>query len=343
MKALNAVKILFAQIYEENIGFGRREVVKKCQELKVNPRTAYYWIAIYEKNGTLERKKGSGRPVVVASKKNVKRIRKYFENKVGVSQRKMARKLKCHPSTINRILKRKTGIVFYKRKKKPKLTEKQKREAKPKCRKMYDTFSKRDFVLDDESYFTLSGSTLSGNRGYYTSDQKNAPDDVKHYYKSKYEEKVLVWVAISPKGISSALFRKSGLAVNSKVYLDLCILKRLVTFLNKHYKSSNNSYVFWPDLASSHYAKVVQSCLKMLKIDFVPKSMNPANMPQVRPIEDFWAHLKTAVYDKGWAAKNVKQLKTRIEYKLRKINLRFVQHLASSVNRRLRNVIRHGI
>jgi hypothetical protein len=37
--------------------------------------------------------------------------------------------------------------------------------------------------------------------------------------------------------------------------------------------------------------------------------MNPANVPEARPIEDFWAHLKRNVYMDGWQAKNLNQLK----------------------------------
>ena len=49
----------------------------------------------------------------------------------------------------------------------------------------------------------------------------------------------------------------------------------------------HNKYVFWPDLASAHYAQVVQDYLKEKKINYVPKWMDPANVPKARPIEDF--------------------------------------------------------
>ena len=37
--------------------------------------------------------------------------------------------------------------------------------------------------------------------------------------------------------------------------------------------------------------------------------MNPANAPKLRPIEDFWGILKQKVYEKGWRAKSIDQLK----------------------------------
>ena len=48
-------------------------------------------------------------------------------------------------------------------------------------------------------------------------------------------EKVLVWVAISPKGMSQIYFRASGLAVNQDVYLNDCLIKRLKQFIAQHY------------------------------------------------------------------------------------------------------------
>jgi hypothetical protein len=38
--------------------------------------------------------------------------------------------------------------------------------------------------------------------------------------------------------------------------------------------------------------------------------MNPANAPKLRPIEDFWS-LKQKVYEKGWKAKSIDQLKKK--------------------------------
>ena len=85
-----------------------------------------------------------------------------------------------------------------------------------------------------------------------------------------------------------------------------------MTFIQEHHR--DEKYVFWPDLASSHYAKMVINWLEEKKIPIVPKAMNPANLPEARTIEDFWAILKRDVYMDGWAADNLRQLETRIRY-----------------------------
>ena len=73
------------------------------------------------------------------------------------------------------------------------------------------------------------------------------PENVKYKFQEKYPQKLLVYLAISPKGVSKPFFVPSGLAVNQKVYLESCVKKVLEPFIQKHYKQGK--YVFWPDLA----------------------------------------------------------------------------------------------
>ena len=56
----------------------------------------------------------------------------------------------------------------------------------------------------------------------------------------------------------------------------------------KHHK--DNNYFFWPDLVKFHYAKACVSWMSE-NIDFVPKSMNPPNLPQACPFENCWGGL----------------------------------------------------
>jgi len=52
-------------------------------------------------------------------------------------------------------------------------------------------------------------------------------------------------------------------------------MKRLRKFIRE--KHSDNNYIFWPDLASSHYAKSVTRWMHANHINFVPKENNPPN------------------------------------------------------------------
>ena len=85
--------------------------------------------------------------------------------------------------------------------------------------------------------------------------------------------------------ISTPYFVPSGLAVKQYVYLKECIIKRLMPFIKRHHPEGN--FVFWPDLASAHYAKSVTSYLISKNITFVQKADNSPAVPELRPVENF--------------------------------------------------------
>lgn len=175
---------------------------------------------------------------------------------------------------------------------------------------------------------------------FYSSDIAKTPASVKYNPVKKFEPKLLVWLCISEKGISDPIFRQSGMAVNRNVYIDF-IKKGVMPLIKKHH--SDEKYKFWPDLASSHYATEVVNFYRDKKIKFVEKHENPANVPEVRAIEDFWSILKAKVYEKGWVALDLAQLKCRIRYCLRKMDLDLVYRLLAGTSARLNRVRMYGL
>ena len=124
----------------------------------------------------------------------------------------------------------------------PKRNESQATKVKILCDRLYRIYRHHKFIIDDESYFTSAHSSLNGNNIYYTFDVSETPSSVKYRLTAKFEEKILVLVAFSAKGISNLMFRKSGMAINQEVYRDQCIKKRLVPFIKKHH--SDDRYIF---------------------------------------------------------------------------------------------------
>ena len=112
-------------------------------------------------------------------------------------------------------------------------------------------------------------------------------------------------------------------------------------FIAKHH--ADGKYLFWPDLASAHYAKSVTSYLTDNNINFVQKFENPPNLPECRPIEKFWSLLKSLVYKSNWQAKNLSQLKNRILYCLSCIDNKVIQNLFQQVTSLVNRVRRNGV
>jgi len=218
------------------------------------------------------------------------------------------------------------------KKKCPKYSENQKVLVKRQCAWLYRYCRNHDFIIDDEKYFTL---THTSNDSFLSSPNKSLnTENVKYSPKAKFEPKVMLWLAISGKGMTKPYFKKSRLNIDQNTYLNDCIIHRLVPFIND--KHSDNNYLFWPDKASSHYGSKVVTYLKDNGIKFVEKYRNPTNVPQCRPIEDFWANLAKNVYKNGWRADNVIQLKNRIRSCLKKMDTKTVTRAVSGVCKRLR-------
>ena len=201
------------------------------------------------------------------------------ENHVGISQRKLSKKFKVSRPCIQRSLK-KIGLKYYKRRRSPKYSQKQLEQIPAKCRKLRREFTDQEtfIIVDDEKYFTFSGEETPGNAGFYYSNKESTPDDVKFKFRQKFEPKILVWLSLSSKGISTPFIGTTkGPAVDTDVYIRKC-LPKLLKFIEKH--NLGDKYIFCLDLASSHYANKTSAWLNEQKVPFVPKVANPPNVPK---------------------------------------------------------------
>ena len=78
-------------------------------------------------------------------------------------------------------------------------------------------------------------------------------------------------------------------------------------------------------------------------INHVDKCDNSANLPEARPIEDLWSILKGKVYENGWEAKSLHQLKLRIKKCLRELNPATIQALLGGVKGRIDKIRRNNV
>ncbi|CAF3026469.1 unnamed protein product [Rotaria sp. Silwood2] len=128
-------------------------------------------------------------------------------------------------------------------------------------------------IAYDEKYFILSNDDMPQNIGFYSFDTEHPSDNVKYKTKEKYPKHVLSLVSLISKS-------------------------KLVQFIEVQHV--DEEYIFWPNLASSHYADETTQWFLQYKINFVPKQINPSNVPKARPIEDFfWSILASKIYEGG--------------------------------------------
>lgn len=316
------------------------EIVRLFEDQNISRRTIYRTIADCEQGIPCLNLPKSGRPRTFTHNRADRLVRS-AKDRVGVSLRKLGRQYRTSKNTVSRELSR-HGLKYRKRKKCPKYTENQLARIPRCCRALRRTHfaNNRVIVIDDEKYFTLGNSEIKGNDGFYTNNIQDCPDNVKYKEKAKFADKILVWCAISVAGISRPYVgRVRGEALDSQRYIQNCLTK-LADFLHEHH--AEDDIMFWPDLASCHYARDTQNWLNAQNIPFVPKNDNPPNLPQARPIEDFWALLSRKVYSGGWEAENEEQLRRRIFRKIREVDVGVVQNLMRDIRRKLRLVEQYG-
>ncbi len=327
--------------YNANKDQGKAYTVKHFEAEKERRTTIYRIIQRIDDGIPMVHQRGAGRPAVKMPKDKIRHMKRLFNNKRGISQRKAAAKYKVTQQYIQNLLKTKTDIRCRKRIKIPKRTDKQKVEGRTKCSTMCRKIQDVEIVQDDETYLTFSHSSINGNDNFYTSNIEETPADVKFKTKAKFEPKLLVYSAISSRGVSKPAFFKSGYAINAETYKTKCLRRILLPFIHKHHSDGN--YLFWPDLASSHYAESVTDFMIENNINYVEKYDNPANIPEVRPIESFWSLFKAEVYKDGWEAKNLKQLENRARSCIMKVDPTSIQRLFSGLPRSLDKIRRYGV
>ena len=198
-----------------------------------------------------------------------------------------------------------------------------------------------DLIIDDEKFFKLSGNNALGNRYFYSTDPSAAPPNIRFQQKTKFESKIMVWMAISAKGVSNVYAHRGKQAEDQKIYLKECINRRLLPFVDKYHSKGN--FLFWPDLARSHYSKIVQQRLNEKNIPYVSLVDNPPNVPQAGPIEVIWTILERKIYENNWEANNIDHLVRRIKQKIKELDQQMLQNMMEGVRRNLRAMWRDGL
>ena len=223
-----------------------------------------------------------GRPSKVVTPKLVSKIKQRYIKKPSSSERQVADFYKVSRSAVQRC-KKKAKIISRKRRKAPLYNDNQQSRVKTFCRKLYDQHKDHFFLMDDETYIFKDPSQIPGDSYYNECLDHPLSEDQKVRPKAKFSPKYMVWQCIAENGMVSEPFFTPN-SMNQKVYRDECVsrIKRLIAQLNV-----DKEIIFWPDLATCHYAKSVTDELTKNNINFVPKLENPPNVPQCRPIERY--------------------------------------------------------
>jgi len=263
--------------------------IKHFSEEGIRYQTIARIIKRYNTRGSIDYMKILGRPPF----RSVDKVKKLYERKPETSVRIGSLKTNMPISTFQYIKKKKLKINAFVQQTVPKYINDQIPRARKACRILYKktltSGGNKVLILDDETYVPQDPQQIPGKNYFHAQNKTSVKDNVRFKPKQKFSKRFLVWQAIDQNGNTSEPFIHEG-TINAKVYLEECLTKRLLPFIEKYHKT--NDILFWPDLATAHYQKDVISWLESKNIEFVKRNQNTPNVPQVRPIERFWALCK---------------------------------------------------
>src|SRR5690348_10048253 len=294
----------------------------------------------FEVRGTAEYKKPPGRPPRLATKKVIKTVKKAFQDNPNISEGAVARKVGLSSSFLHKIKVDKLNMKTYKSMNAPKYTNEKKSRAKTNCRKivekMLSSDSSKIIVMDDETYCPVDPESINGVKYYTCRNKQDVEDKFKFHSREKFPKKYLVWLAFDENGGVSNIYVTTK-SMDSKLYLTECIKKRMIPFVK------NRNVLFLPDMATCHYVRNVTDFLRAKKVDFVEKKDNAPNVPQVRPIERFWALCKKEYARRKKPAKNIDAFRRVWKQITKKVAETSGETLMEHVRQKIRTVVREGV
>lgn len=323
------------KIYAECASASTKVIAKKvgCCE-----RTVRRAINKFKAEGTIKDKARSGRPKGSGVKKVEREVLKVIQKNRCASVRDIAKAVYVSATSVHKIKKR-LKISTFKKQKAPKRSANQVERAKTRARSFYRNELRGQnvcLVLDDESYLKFDFNTLPGHQFYNVLPGETVPEEESHVHFEKFGPKALVWQAICECGMKSTPFFTTG-TIDSETYMKECLQKRLLPFLRKHDKPT----LFWPDLAPAHYSRATLQWYESHNINFVKKDMNPPNVPELRPIERYWAIMKAKLKKTRATVKNTEELKKHWLAVSRNFDEGHVKNLMKDIRKKIRNCAHH--
>jgi len=212
--------------------------------------------------------------------------------------RAVAKQLKISKSTVSDIKVHKLGIKARVWRPVPKQSQNQEERSKKSTRKIYKKCLIKVLVVDDETYMILDPREAPGRKFFHSTGAKGIKFDHKLKCKSKFLKEILVLQEMDENGNVSDPYITEG-TINAQISLNECAKKPLISFVREHHKIEY--ILFWSDMATSDYAKVVTDYLEAENVDFVKKTDNPANIPKLWGIEKFWALCKAKFLLEKWS------------------------------------------
>ena len=175
---------------------------------------------------SVERKKGSGRPLSARTQANVEGVEREVysqedpdtgEWQKHKSPSAISKSLGISRSSVRRIIVFDLNLKCYRRIKTKNLTIGDKEKSVVRCKRLLRTFTRERLsktFFSDEKIFTAEGIFNQKNDVVYSQDRKRNIDKKRlHHEKSRFPKAIMVSVAVSMMGKTSLIFVEPGVKI----------------------------------------------------------------------------------------------------------------------------------
>lgn len=307
---------------------------RRLEDLTSIPRsTIHRCLNKYNKNGSIVRKKGSGRPNVL-NNDDIDCIKAIHNENPTISAPKLniffkeKQNKKVSVETIRRCL-NSLGLYAYSPYRKPLLSTKNILRRNELCHKwlfMPDTYWE-NIIFSDECKFNLYNS--DGITHVWRGPKKGLDSKYVEHTVKFNKASLMVWGCFSARGVGNLVFI-DGIMDRFK-YLNI-----LTNNLKQSAASMDlNNYVFQQDNDPKHTSKIISQYLEENEIETLPF---PSQSPDLNPIEHIWAYMKKEIKGKNFDNKDqLKDELVRLWYSLPQV---FINNLIKSMPKRVRDVVK---
>ena len=129
----------------------------------------------------------------------------------------------------------------------------------------------------------LQPSFKTQNDKVYAASLSDVPANRKSVQRFQNAQGVMVWGAISRKGVLPLLFIDKGVKINANYYLNEVLKGHVLRYALSLFGSDN--WGFQQDSAPSHAAKIVQSFCEQNFPGFIDKTLWPPSSPDANPLD----------------------------------------------------------
>ena len=288
--------------YRLDKGYGRKRLLSEFPHKNWKAGGLDKLLKKIDETGTVERTKGSGRPVSARIQENIEMVEELIlsqEENPGThkSPREIERETGISRSTIRRIAKHDLNLTPYKRLKGQKLSmideNKRRKRVSLLLQKITKETLKKTFFTDEKIFTVDTPRNTQNDRVYADVEKKNEiVDDRLYTTKNTFPKKIMVSVGVSQLGKTSVFFIDSGAKVNADYY-QTQLLSKMIPEMTR---ISNGDYIFQQDGARAHTAKSTISYIQNKMPDYVSPEMWPPNSPDLNPVDyGIWESLSRRV------------------------------------------------